>query len=268
MAGIAYQADGVLPAAATTRAGTWSERFPPRKSGGAPSANFLLLPRSDYTIVDDWYAHGLAATGSKSIIVDDVFVPAHRALSFAAFRSGQGPGTALYSAPLYRAPLLTFFAGGLAATSIGMAEGALHELTEYARVRKTRGALVGGGTPLAEFAAVQSRVAEAAGLIGAADRLIAHDIDELLADLNAGRPISVAMRIRCRLNHALLVRFCVQAADAIYACTGGEGLYLSNRIQRHWRDIHAVAKHVSFNWDAVSTMFGQYALGLEPRGQY
>jgi resorcinol 4-hydroxylase (FADH2) len=29
-----------------------------------------------------------------------------------------------------------------------------------------------------------------------------------------------------------------------------------------------VAHHVSVNWDSVAAMYGQMALGLEPRGQY
>jgi len=31
---------------------------------------------------------------------------------------------------------------------------------------------------------------------------------------------------------------------------------------------NAVARHVSLNWDAVGTMYGQHAFGLELRGQY
>jgi resorcinol 4-hydroxylase (FADH2) len=46
------------------------------------------------------------------------------------------------------------------------------------------------------------------------------------------------------------------------------GRTLSNPIQRAWRDANAVARHVSLNWDAVGTMYGQHAFGLEPRGQY
>jgi hypothetical protein len=38
--------------------------------------------------------------------------------------------------------------------------------------------------------------------------------------------------------------------------------------QRVWRDAHDDDAHISLNWDAVSTMYGQYPLGLEPRGQY
>ena len=38
--------------------------------------------------------------------------------------------------------------------------------------------------------------------------------------------------------------------------------------QRDDADAHAAASHISLNWDAVSTMYGQHALGLEPKGQY
>jgi hypothetical protein len=39
-------------------------------------------------------------------------------------------------------------------------------------------------------------------------------------------------------------------------------------VQRAWRDANAVGRHISMNWDVVGTMYGQFALGLEPRGQY
>jgi hypothetical protein len=56
--------------------------------------------------------------------------------------------------------------------------------------------------------------------------------------------------------------------EALNASTGGYGLLLSNPVQRAWRDVNAVVRHVSLNWDAVGTMYGQHAFGLEPRGQY
>jgi hypothetical protein len=34
-----------------------------------------------------------------------------------------------------------------------------------------------------------------------------------------------------------------------------------------WRDAHVAAVHVSLNGDAVGTMYGQYALGIDPKGQ-
>jgi hypothetical protein len=45
-------------------------------------------------------------------------------------------------------------------------------------------------------------------------------------------------------------------------------MFMSSGIQRAWRDVHAVAKHVSLNWDAVGAMYGQHQLGVPPQGQY
>jgi len=39
---------------------------------GTVERRWFLIPRSDYTILDDWYTMGLKATGSKTIIVDNV----------------------------------------------------------------------------------------------------------------------------------------------------------------------------------------------------
>src|SRR5215471_15525675 len=72
----------------------------------------------------------------------------------------------------------------------------------------------------------------------------------------------------CCRNQAYATKLAVEAVEALNASTGGYGLLLSNPVQRAWRDVNAVARHVSLNWDAVGTMYGQHAFGLEPRGQY
>src|SRR5262249_15191742 len=38
-----------------------------------------LVPKSDYEIIDTWYAMGMAATGSKDVAVNELFVPERRA---------------------------------------------------------------------------------------------------------------------------------------------------------------------------------------------
>jgi len=134
--------------------------------------------------------------------------------------------------------------------------------------RKTRGALAGGNLPMTEFATIQLRYAEAASHVEAAELILLTDMRNMTAKLYAGDEITVADRIRCRRNQAYVTRLAVQAVEALNAATGGYGLLLSNPVQRAWRDVNAVARHVSLNWDAVGTMYGQHAFGLEPRGQY
>ena len=66
----------------------------------------------------------------------------------------------------------------------------------------------------------------------------------------------------------------VDAGNAGYAGNVGNAVvgerssYLDDAAQRAWRDTHAAVKHVSFNWDTVGAMYGQFAFGLEPRGQF
>ena len=63
---------------------------------------FLLVPASDYAIEDTWDVIGLAGTGSKTLVLKDVFVPEYRVLLFADAASGRTPGSRLYSNRLYR----------------------------------------------------------------------------------------------------------------------------------------------------------------------
>ena len=55
-----------------------------------------LVPKSDYEIIDTWYAMGMAATGSKDVAVTELFVPERRALALQRCRGGlEHPGAAL-----------------------------------------------------------------------------------------------------------------------------------------------------------------------------
>src|SRR5689334_19644309 len=96
---------------------------PPGAAPPHPGA-FFLLPKEDCEIVDTWFVCGLAGTGSKDIVVEDVFVPAHRVLLFSETRSGASPGARHHDNPIYRIPLLMLGASMLASTAVGAAKGA------------------------------------------------------------------------------------------------------------------------------------------------
>ena len=58
------------------------------------------MPKSDYEIIDTWYAMGMAATGSKDVAVKELFVPERRALALQRCRGGlEHPGAALKYRP-------------------------------------------------------------------------------------------------------------------------------------------------------------------------
>ena len=75
---------------------------------------------------------GLAGTGSKTIVVEDQFVPAYRTVTFAEMLTGNGPGTETNTNPLYRQPMLAVVPHCLVAPALGMARGALEAFKEQA----------------------------------------------------------------------------------------------------------------------------------------
>lgn len=241
---------------------------PPADGQGGPKPMLLLLPKSDARIEDNWHTMGLAGTGSKNIVTEDLFIPEHRAIWVSDLVAGTGPGTLINTNPLYRQSMLAVLPVALVSTVLGMAEGALADFLEAVTLRTTRGAVAGGNRRMAEFATVQLRVAEATASVDAARLMIMRDIAETYAVALRGEPTPVEMRIRNRLDHAFCAKLLVQAVDALFNASGGQSIFLEKPIQRIWRDAHAGGSHLSLNWDAVGTMYGQYALGLEPQGQY
>ena len=51
-----------------------------------------LVPKSDYKVIDTWYAMGMIGTGSKDIEVKEVFVPERHALALARCRGAGASG--------------------------------------------------------------------------------------------------------------------------------------------------------------------------------
>jgi alkylation response protein AidB-like acyl-CoA dehydrogenase len=261
-----YRVSGVWPFSSGCDHADWMLLgiMVPAESGNGPGVpTFALLPRADFGIEDNWFTAGLAATGSKNVTVKDAFVPLHRTLAIADAITGNGPGAASYG-PMYRTPLVSIIPLALLTPAIGALQGAIELFVAATLGRKTRGAVVAGGLDVTAFSSVQSRVGEAKAALVAANALA----DRVLDHVERHEPLSLETRIEARLCHAYATRLTQQGIDALYGAAGASGIFLDQPIQRAWRDIHAIAKHISLNWDAVSAMAGQHAFGLPPQGQY
>jgi alkylation response protein AidB-like acyl-CoA dehydrogenase len=243
--------------------------FPADDISPVPYPGFLLAPRKDWEIEDTWFVAGQAGTGSKTVLISKpLFIPKHRKVSFAELSSNAPPGSVDNTNPIYRIPFLSAVPVCLVSPLLGTAQGALDEFIAMASSRVTRGAVAGGGNRLCDFFPVQSRLAEAAASLDAARLLIYRDTAEVESIAASGQAISIEQRIRNRRDHAFAARLSRDAVECVFASVGGAGLATNQPLQRMWRDANAIAKHISLNWDAVSSMCGQYMLGLEPKGQY
>lgn len=228
---------------------------------GSTEAWYFLIPATDIEIIDDWHAVGLKGTGSKSLLVKDAFIPAHRAVRFSDLGSGNAPGAVLHAAGHYTLPYDTVWPLSLAGAPIGAALGALNAFVDAtaARVATLPPAVQ------AANATAFARIAQASAQIDAARALLLRDAtaaDEAPPG-STFTPLEKATRSR---NLAFAVQQCRDAVNTLYQASGGSGVYLSGAMQRWWRDVNAASQHVAFTWDLAAVAYGRAAAGLEAMG--
>ncbi|HVK24850.1 MAG TPA: flavin-dependent monooxygenase [Actinokineospora sp.] len=221
----------------------------------------FLLPRADYVIDDVWDTIGLRGTGSNDIIVDDVFVPEHRTLSFMDTGKCVCPGQQVNTSPIYRLPFASVFSCSISVPVIGMAMGAYEAYLGYTRERVR--ASTGGKA--ADDSFTQLRIADASGRIDGAIMAIERDIDEELAFATAGEKIPMSLRMRVRRDQVNATGAAIAAVDRLFESAGGRALKAGTPIQRFWRDAHAGRVHAINDPEKALAMFGQAELGLPVR---
>lgn len=218
-----------------------------------------LLPISDYTIEDVWDTVGLRGTGSNDIIVNDVFVPKHRVLSFFATSKCKTPGQEINPGPLFRLPYGSVHPSTITAPIIGMAQGAYDAHVEH-QGKRVRAAYAGEQSKEDPFAKV--RIAEAATEIDAAWLQLTHNIDELYQLARKGEKLPTSTRLRVRRDQVRGTERAIFAIDRLFENSGGRALQSGTPIQRFWRDAHAGRVHAANDAERAYVMFGTGAFGL------
>jgi 3-hydroxy-9,10-secoandrosta-1,3,5(10)-triene-9,17-dione monooxygenase len=217
-----------------------------------------LVPKSDYEIIDTWDAMGMEATGSKDVAVKELFVPERRALALQRCRGGaEHPGGAADPGPLYRIPIVAASSHPLAPAAVGAAEGA-YELFVEAMTKRT-GTYT--GAKVADFQAVQIKVAHARCLIDSARALLRQSAIAFQASAERNEVPDLATKLRFRAHSAFAVNEARAAVETLWSCYGALGLYRRDPLQRHLRDVLAIGQHFSFNFDIAGSAFGLNALG-------
>lgn len=224
---------------------------------GPPEHRFMLVPRQDFTVKDDWMANGLAGTGSHSIALDKVFVPEHRTLRTLDCRGGPTPGSAASNSYLYRLPLMATFPAGACVSAPGIAQGALDAMRASMSARRNV-----GGAAVAELQTVQIRLSEASAEIDSAVALLRRDLEEIDRMGAAGDLPDLEQRARYRRDWGYAVELSVRAIDRLYPLGGAKSLAAASPLQRAWRDLHAQASHAALNWDIQAQHYGRALLDL------
>jgi len=95
------------------------------QSEAAPDVRLFVVPISDISVDDTWYAAGMEGTGSNDMVAEDLFIPEARSESLPAMSMGRGSGTAVNDNPRFKHPMLPLLSIAAATPAIGAAKRAL-----------------------------------------------------------------------------------------------------------------------------------------------
>jgi alkylation response protein AidB-like acyl-CoA dehydrogenase len=242
-------------------------------SSGVDAAAWLLLltplgmclvPKSDFRIVDDWRVMGLRGTGSKSVVIEDAFVPAHRLTSLEDLLRGRSPGADLYpDNPFYRLPMNVVLNSLLLASTVGTARGLVELFDERVRTR------IDGHTGKHAFErpGTQLRFAEATAEVDTALLIMRDTYAELRTWGSSGSELPLHERSRIRRNIAYSAKLALQAADRLLESGDASGMYDSQLIQRWGRDVHMAGLQYVLTWDEPALDYSRIRWGLEPEAR-
>lgn len=229
-------------------------------SGSTPSVLFFAMPVSDARIMDTWYVDGMVGTGSNDIVVEDVFVPAHRVLDFGHMREGRAPGSLLHDNPIYKMPMLPFLAITAAIPAVSTAYGAVNHF----RTMLSERFILGTDQKQGEKPAAQMRLAEADILARTAELLLREVGRENIKLGAMGHPANLKDRIRLRAQVAYAMELSRKAVRIICEASGSSAHALKSPIQRALRDINVMSSHVVYDMDMSRELHGRALLGLPP----
>ena len=237
---------------------------PPSGGSPMPDIRYVMIPQREVKVIDDWFVFGLRGTGSKSVAVDDVFVPSHRILGLAEMVQGTTPGSLVHDLPLYKAPVWSLIPFTISSPANGMARGGLDAFIDDMKVRE--GSY--DHSPLAKKPGIQLTVAEASAMIDAADLLYRRSFCETIDKIMGHEPISIEHRARSRRDQGFSVMMAKQAAEKLFSATAGRGLYEGNHVQRAYADLQALQGHIVAGWEMPAYSYGQVMLGGPPSDSF
>ena len=221
---------------------------------------YLLVPLSDAQIIDDWEVLGLRGTGSRTLVLEDAFVPRHRSVRLKDLNSGHTPGASVHpDYPLLRAPrglLVPFSLPGVAFT---LARRALAEASGALATRVSRGTVALAGS---EF--VQQQLGQAAAEIETAALVMTARRAESVGLADAGAPIPPDLIARNRRDIAWAVWQSRAGVERLVELEGARTIYDAAPLQSLWRDLATISTHAVVSRHSGMVASGRMLLGLPP----
>lgn len=218
---------------------------------GRPTVIHVLVPIEQVELLDTWHTGGMRGTGSTEFAMNDVFVPAERAMQMFA-------GEPTQPHPIFKMPT-SFFGFGLSAVPLGVALSTIDALKALALSKK----LPPPRTILAEQASVQYTIGKAGAMVDAAILAVREACSRLWDEVCTEGAATLGSRARLRGSMVHAVDTGIETVSLCYREAGGSAVFQSAPFERALRDVHVIGGHVVFQ-RAMMEDVGRAELGLKP----
>ena len=217
---------------------------------------YLLVPLAEIDIADDWQTLGLLGTGSKSLVLHDVFVPEYRCVMVSDLFAGTPPGALVHpDYPVLRAPRGFLVSYSLPPVAIALGRRALEIACAALAGRVSRGV-----TKVAESEVVQMVIGEAAAAIDAATLMLHTGRDSSTAEVSSGRRITEAEALRARRDMVYAQHQVSWAVDRLCELDGARWVYDSDQLGAIRRDVMTILTHHAASRQAAMAPYGKLLL--------
>ena len=229
-------------------------------AAGNKPTRYMLVPMAEIEIRDDWHVLGLRGTGSRTLVLRDVFIPAHRTVLLKDLLDGTTPGSAVHpDYGLLRAPRGFLVPFSLPPVMFSLARRALAMVPASLRSRLSRGV-----RDLGESEVVQMQLAEAGAEIDLANLVLHTRRAESMALLDSGQPIRVEDTMRNRRDVAFAAEQIKRGVERLGEISGSRIVHDSDPLQPILRDVLTIATHSVVLRYTNYVPYGRTMLGLPP----
>src|SRR5271166_1575106 len=226
------------------------------EKGDPRSIAYLLVPLAEVEIADDWQVLGLLGTGSKSLVLKDVFVPEHRSVMVSDLFAGTPPGALVHpDYPVLRAPRGFLVSYSLPPVAIALGRRALDIACAGLAKRVSRGV-----TRVAESEVVQMAIGEAAAAIDVATMLLHTGRESSTAAVSSGRKITEAEALRARRDMVYAQHQVAWALDRLCELDGARWVYDNDALGAIRRDVMTILTHHAASRQAAMAPYGRMLL--------
>lgn len=238
---------------------TWAGLLVPIPIDGTPVMHVVLVPGDAFRIDHDtWQVLGMRGTGSKDIALTDTFVPEHRWMEWSTLQEGGHHPTCPYHGPITKVPLNPVNAMSTLAPTLGAASAVAEEYRSIVRAKNSPAAQ----RALIEDRGAQTEAATCEAMLAILRRSLLDDAEDLLRTVEREGTLSLEERAAMRTRFAIASRTALRTAQKMFATLGGSLLPTGTRIERLFRDLHAMSSHMLLQPEPVGEAYGRLLLGL------